>query len=181
MGAKARFMSGLNSKRCKSCQTLYQSPMKSLCATAFALFLALSMATAKDRHCMLRLHVQANPRDTAVFSTSVPAKISGKEIAIERTARITEQDVVAFYPYTAPDKSYGALIQLDEHGRIALDALSIERRGMLLFVFINGRTITELEIDQRVSDGKIYIPSGLTAADIALMKKDWRLIGQRKR
>jgi len=48
-------------------------------------------------------------------------------------------------------------------------------------VFINGRLITELEVDRRVSDGKIYIPSGLTAADIDLMKKDWRLIGQPKR
>jgi hypothetical protein len=41
--------------------------------------------------------------------------------------------------------------------------------------------ITELQIDKRVSDGKIYIPSGLTAADVELMKKQWRLIGQGKR
>jgi len=47
-------------------------------------------------------------------------------------------------------------------------------------VFVNGRAITELQIDKRVSDGKIYIPSGLTAADIDLMKKDWRSIGQQK-
>ena len=53
--------------------------------------------------------------------------------------------------------------QLDEHGRVALDSLSIERRGSSLFVFINGRLITELEIDKRVADGKIYVPFGLTA------------------
>jgi hypothetical protein len=41
--------------------------------------------------------------------------------------------------------------------------------------------ITELQIDKRVSDGKIYIPSGLTAVDVELMKKQWRLLGQRKR
>ncbi len=64
---------------------------------------------------------------------------------------------------------------------MVLDTLSVERRGSFLFVFINGRLITELEVDRRVSDGKIYIPSGLTAADIDLMKKDWRLIGQPKR
>src|SRR5438128_1444858 len=78
----------------------------------------------------------------------------------------------------SPDR---ALFQLDEHGRVVLDTLSIERRGSLLFVFINGRPITELAIDKRVSDGKIYIASGLTAADINLMKKDWRLLGPRKR
>ena len=155
--------------------------MKSLFASIFAMLVALTPAVAKDRHCVFRLHVEANPRDTTVFATSVPAKFSGKAIAIERTPRISEQDVIAFYPYTAADKSYGALIQLDDHGRIALDSLSIERRAGLVFVFINGRPITELQIDKRVSDGKIYIASGLTAADIALMKKDWRLIGQRRR
>jgi hypothetical protein len=59
--------------------------------------------------------------------------------------------------------------------------LSVEHRGGLLFIFINGRPITEFQIDKRVSDGRIYIASGLTAADIELMKKDWRIIGQRKR
>ncbi|PYJ23412.1 MAG: hypothetical protein DME20_03090 [Verrucomicrobia bacterium] len=94
---------------------------------------------------------------------------------------ISEQDVLAFSSYQAQNGTYGALIQLDEHGRVVLDTLSVERRGSFLFVFINGRLITELEVDRRVSDGKIYIPSGLTAADIDLMKKDWRLIGQPKR
>jgi hypothetical protein len=112
---------------------------------------------------------------------SARATASGKDIAIQKLPWITEHDVMAFSPYTAQDGTFGALFQLDEHGRVVLDTLSVERRGGLLFVFINGRLITELQIDKRVSDGKIYIPSGLTAADIDLMKKQWRLIGQRKR
>src|SRR5205823_12140138 len=155
--------------------------MKSPCVTALALVILLQVAEAKSGHCMLRLHAEANPRDTAVFAASVRAQFSGKDIAIERMPRISERDVVAFYPYSAGNGTYGALFQLDDHGRIALDALSIERRGSLLFALINGRPITELAIDKRVSDGKIYIASGLTAADIDLMKKDWRLIGQKKR
>ena len=47
---------------------------------------------------------------------------------------------------------------LDDHGRTILDTMSIERRGSLLFVFINGRPLTELQVDRRVSDGKIYLP-----------------------
>jgi hypothetical protein len=155
--------------------------MKTLCAFSFCLFSALPAGLAKQQHCMFRVHAQANQQDTTVFATSVRAQVSGKDVAIEKIPRISEQDVIAFYPYPAANGTYGALFQLDEHGRIALDALSIERRGSLLFVFINGRPITELQIDKRVSDGKIYIPSGLTAGDINLMKKDWRLIGQRKR
>jgi hypothetical protein len=141
---------------------------------------ALSIAAAKDRHCQFRVHIAANLHDTAAFATSVPAQLSGQKVSIERAARITESDVTSFYPYHAADGSYGALVQLDEHGRVGLEALSIERRGGLLFVFLSSRPITELQIDKRVSDGKIYIASGLTEADIKLMKKDWRLIGQKK-
>ena len=155
--------------------------MNRLCATFLFLFLVPSPTFAKNRHCMLRVHAQANPADTEVFSRSVRAQLSGKAVAIERTARITEGDVQAFYPYPSGNGQFGALFQLDEHGRIVLDALSIERKGGYLFVFINGRAITELQIDKRVSDGQLYIPSGLSAADIELMKKDWRLIGKRKR
>jgi hypothetical protein len=140
-----------------------------------------SFAAAKGRHCTFRVHVEANPRDTVVFASSVRAQWSGKEVAIERLPRISERDVIAFYPYNAGPGSYGALFQLDDHGRIALDALSIEHRGSLLFVFVNGRAISQMQIDKRVSDGRIYISSGLSAPDIDLMKKDWPLLGRRKR
>jgi hypothetical protein len=154
--------------------------MKTLCAFALCLVFAAGEGAAKPRHCMFRVHAQANARDSDVFATSVRAQVSGKNVAIEKIPRISEHDVIAFYPHAAANGTYGALFQLDEHGRIALDALSIERKGSLLFVFFNGRPITELEIDKRVPDGKIYIPFGLTSADVELMKKDWRLIGQRK-
>jgi hypothetical protein len=155
--------------------------MKAAFTSVIVSILALSAAHGKSHHCIFRIHAEANPQDTSTFAASVRAKLSGKDVAIEKIARISEQDVVAFYPYSAGKENYGVLVQLDEHGRLALDALSIERRGGFLFVFINGRAITELQVDKRVSDGKIYIPSGLTASDIQLMKKDWRLIGRHRR
>jgi len=155
--------------------------MRTLGVLALCLTVGLTGGIAKQRHCTFRVHAQANSQDTEVFSMSARAQSSGKDIAIQKLPWITERDVVAFAPYQAQDGTYGALFQLDEHGRVVLDTLSVERRGGFLFVFINGRMITELQIDKRVSDGKIYIPSGLSAADIQVMKKDWRLIGQRKR
>ena len=152
--------------------------MKRGIASATLLFLMLWPAPGKDRHCIFRVHAEANPRDTAVFASSVRAQLSGKDVAIEKIPRISERDVEAFLPYPTGTGNYGVLFQLDEHGRLILDALSVERRGSFLFVFINGRAITELQIDKRVSDGKIYLASGLTAADVASMKKDWRLIGK---
>jgi hypothetical protein len=154
--------------------------MKPIFASLIVALLAISVA-GKDRHCTIRVHAEANPNDTSAFASSIRALFSGKQVVIERMPRLSERDVVAFYPYSAGNGNYGALFQLDEHGRLALDALSIERRGSLLFVLINGRPVTELQVDRRVSDGQIYIASGLTKSDIELMKKDWRLIGQRKR
>jgi len=40
--------------------------------------------------------------------------------------------------------------------------------------------ITELQIDKRVSDGKIMFRPDY-CADLGLMKKQWRLLGERKR
>jgi hypothetical protein len=178
---RPHFMSRLNSKRCKSCQTLYQSAMKSLCASAILILIALPPAEGKSRHCMFRVHAEANAQDTEVFATAVRAVVSGKQVAIQKGASINENDVVAFSAYQVGDGNFGALIQLDDHGRITLDSLSVEHRGGYLFIFMNGRAITELQIDKRVSDGKIYIPSGLTAADVQSMKKDWRLIGPKSK
>jgi hypothetical protein len=154
---------------------------RTLCIFVFCLAFALVDAPAKQRHCTFRVHAQANARDTDVFSISARSTSSGKDIAIQKLPWITEHDVMAFSSYPAQDGTFGALFQLDDHGRTVLDTLSVERRGGFLFVFINGRMITELQIDKRVSDGKIYIPSGLTAADVELMKKQWRLRGERKR
>jgi len=155
--------------------------MRSLCVFVFCVAFALVDAAAKPRHCTFRVHAQANAQDADVFSMPARTTSSGKDVAIQKTPWITEHDVTAFSPYPAKDGTFGALFQLDDHGRVVLDTLSVERRGGFLFVFINGRMITELQIDKRVSDGKIYVPSGLTAADVELMKKQWRLPGERKR
>ncbi len=148
-----------------------------LCVAVFA----APAAFAEKRHCTFRLHVEGNANDGSVFSTQLKSQYTGKEVVIEKVATISERDVAAFYPYRATDGTFGALFQLDDHGRLALDTLSIDKRGTHLFVFVNGRPLTELQIDRRVSDGKIYIASGLTAADVEAMKKDWRVIGQRKK
>lgn len=160
---------------------MFSIGMRTFCVFVFCLGFALIDAGAKQRHCTFRVHAQANPKDSDVFSVPAHTTSSGKDVAIQRMAWITEQNVMAFAPYPARDGTFGALFQLDDHGRVVLDTLSIEHRGSLLFIFINGRMITELQIDKRVSDGKIYVPSGLTTEDVELLKKQWPSPGQRKR
>lgn len=153
--------------------------MKNLLAAALTFALALSATAAP--HCIFRVHMTANATDGGVFAQPIRS-LSGQSVYIERTPWLSENDVQAFYPYKSADgASYGALLQLDNHGRTILDTLSVERRGSTLFIFVNGRPLTELLVDKRVSDGKIYLPSGLTDRDIESMAKDWKILGGKKK
>lgn len=153
--------------------------MRNLLACAL-LFLAVGTARG-GAHLSFRVHLPANQNDGAVFAQPIRS-LSGKNVFIEKTPWLSERDVKAFYPYKSADgASFGALLQLDDHGQTVLDTLSVERRGTQLFVFVNGRPLTELQIDKRVSDGKIYLASGLTQEDIRLMAKDWKLLGRHQK
>ena len=153
--------------------------MRSLLSVALVFGLLLGVE-AGPRHCTFRVHVVASAHDGAVFAQPIRS-LDGREVFIEKTAWLSERDVKGFYPYRAADGTYGALLELDDHGRTVLDTLSVERRGSQLFVFVNGRPLTELQVDRRVSDGKMYLASGLTEADIKLMHKDWKLLGGKKK
>ena len=150
-------------------------------AVAFITVLMTAVIFAKTKHCLVRVYAQANARDTEVFASPVITPIAGNSIFIEKIPTISEHDIVAFRPYAGANGTFGALLQLDEHGRLALETLSIEHRGSVLVVIVNGKAATELMVDRRVSDGQLYIGSGLTASDIELMRRDWPQIGQKIR
>jgi hypothetical protein len=152
--------------------------MRSLLIAAL-FFPVATGADAGPRHCTFRVHITGDANDTAVFPQPVRL-LSGRDVFVDKSPWLMERDVKAFCPYRAADGSYAALLLLDDHGRTILDALSVEHRGSFLFVFVNGRPLTELQVDRRVSDGTIYLPSGLTETDITLMNKDWKLLSRRK-
>jgi hypothetical protein len=144
--------------------------MKTGALAALTSLVAASIWAAKPCS-TFRGHAEANVSDGPVFSQQL--QLFGKRVTIEKVPTLSEMDVTGLHVYPASDGSYGALFYLNPHGRLALDSLSVERRGRFLFVFINGRAIPELQIDRHVSDGKIYIASGLTSNDIERLKKDW--------
>jgi len=141
-------------------------------SAALAAFLGLIASPGEAKqHSTFRVHAEANPKNGPVFSTQV--RLFGRLVTIEKVPTLSENDVTGLQTYRAADGTHGALFQLNEHGRLALDTVSVDRRGGSLFVFVNGRPVTELQIDRRVSDGRIYIAAGLTANDLVLLKKDW--------
>jgi len=145
-----------------------------------AAFLSFAATVEAGGHIIFRMHVAANANDTDTFAQPVHSR-TGHDVFVEKTPWLTEREVRAFCPFRSADGSYAALLYLDDHGRTILDTESIERRGSLLFVFINGRPLCEMLVDRRISDRKIYLPYGLTADDIKLMNKDWKLISHQKK
>ena len=154
--------------------------MRRFAASAIVALLTIATAESKTPKCTLRAHLEANANDGPVFSTPIRSPLTGRSAVIAKVPTISELDVVGFQPYPAANGTFGVLFQLNDHGKLALDTLSVERRGSSLWVFVNGRLIDELQIDRRVSDGKLYIASGLTANDVELMKKQWRTGGRKK-
>ncbi len=145
------------------------------------LLATISHAQAGRAHCTLRVHVEGNANDSEVFATTMRSAVTGKKIVMEKVPRISEQDVAAFYPYQGANGSYGVLLKLNDHGRLVLDTLSVERRGAYVYVFVNRRPVSEMQIDRRITDGQLYLASGLTQNDLALMGKDWRVLGRPKK
>ncbi|HKP92840.1 MAG TPA: hypothetical protein VJS88_03010 [Chthoniobacterales bacterium] len=133
--------------------------------------LAAAQVAAAKQYSSFRAHTETNASSGPTFSSQVP--FLGRTVTLEKVPALSERDVVSFRSYRAADGTFGVLFELSPHGRLALDTLSVDRRGATLFVFVNGRAITELQIDRRITDGKIYLPSGLTANDVALLQKDW--------
>ena len=147
--------------------------MRRIVACALLLILLPALAEARKPRCTLRAHLEGNANDGEVFASQIPSRTTGRNVFIQKAPVISENDVVGFKAYPAADGSFGVLFDLSDHGKLALDTLSVEKRGTYLYVFVNSKPVAELQIDRRVSDGKLYVASGLSAADIDLMKKDW--------
>ena len=148
---------------------------------ALLLILLPALAEARKPRCTLRAHLEGNANDGEVFASQIQSQTTGRSVFIQKAPVISENDVVGFKAYPAADGSFGVLFDLNDHGKLALDTLSVEKRGTYLYVFINGKPAAELQIDRRVSDGKLYVASGLSAADIELMKQQWPAKSRRDR
>jgi hypothetical protein len=149
--------------------------MRRIVACALLLILLPAIAAeARKPRCTLRAHLEGNANDGEVFASQIRSQTTGRAVFIQKAPVISENDVVGFKAYPAADGSFGVLFDLSDHGKLALDTLSVEKRGTYLYVFVNSKPVAELQIDRRVSDGKLYVASGLSTADIELMKAQWR-------
>jgi len=146
-----------------------------------ALFLVLAMrADSASRYCTFRVPIAADDRDESVLAQPI-CSLTPRSVFLEENAWLSERDVTSITRIarrTAPTPRRSSSMTT---GAPVLDTLRVERCGSYLFVFVNGQPLTELQVDHRVSEGDINLPSGVTESDARLMNRDWKLIGGRKK
>ena len=131
----------------------------------------------RDPTIPIRFYGQVNSFDPT-FTAKIKIGNPPREIIIEKIPSISERDVASFYPYRAADGSYSVVLQLDSHGAAVLEALSAQKIGMMLIASVSGRLTATLKIDKPISDGIVFIPYGLTVADIRAMGASFSLMGE---
>lgn len=121
----------------------------------------------------VRFHAQADANDGEVFASPLTVGDPPRDIYISKIPVVSENDIASVYTFSAADGTLGAFFRLDSHGRFALEAITVAKKGGLLVGMVNGRPATTLFIDKIIKDGVIGIPSGLTIMEIELMEKEF--------
>jgi hypothetical protein len=132
----------------------------------------------------VRFHAEGNARDGDSFATAVKLGNPPRDAFIERVAMINERQITGVYPFKADDGTWGCAFKLDHDGRLNLEVVSTERRGTFLVGFLatkkGNHRLPDLTIDRTVNDGVISVPHGLTDTEIAILGKQFKLIGDVK-
>jgi len=128
----------------------------------------------------IRFYTQVMQGDDSNSFSAQVTLLNGRQCYVDQIANISERDIVAVYPFPAPDGSGGCALKLDDHGTMSLDSLSVEKKGTLLIATINGRQVADILIDQRVTDGIVTIPSGITVDEMKVILHKYPVIGGKK-
>lgn len=141
---------------------------------------ALAGASKKAPTVSVRFHAETSGLDTGTFA--MPVNLGGdppRQVYVERIPSISERDIEAFYPFPARQGgSYGAEFQLNRHGQLTLQNLSLAHRGGFLLAMVNGRPVTPLTVDRPINDGLIVVPFGLSERDVQGLEETLPHIGQ---
>ena len=141
---------------------------------------ALGGASRREAPMAVRFHAEANSNDTSTFS--MPVNLGGdppRQVTVERIPSIAERDVVAVFPFPARGGgSFGVEFQLDGHGRMTLQNLTLAHRGGVIVAIVNGRPLVPLTVDRMITDGLIVVPYGFTEREVHNLEETFPHVGQ---
>lgn len=128
----------------------------------------------------VRVYSEAHQLDTEKFATPVQLRYPPRMAYLNGIPHVSEFDIESAYLFTGRDGTMGCAFKLDRHGTIALDTLSVEKRGKSVVIMVNGRNVIDLIVDRRISDGILTIPFGLTQEESSMIARQWPSMMQKK-
>jgi len=138
---------------------------------------ALMAGGKKPLPVTIRLHGEGQAKDGSSFVAEVAVTALNKKIYITKVPVISERDIKAFLPFPAADGSVGAYFQVDYHGADKLSQFSLENRGKIAVVTVNGRVAAAMRVEP-VNDRILYVPSGILPMEIVQLGKKYPVIGR---
>lgn len=142
-----------------------------------ALLPVLHAGTKKEPLPAIRLHGEGSSTDGGSFGSEIQLTNPPKKIFMRKVPVVNERDFKAFHPFPGQDGLSGAYFQLDAHGSNKLHQFTVEDRGRLAVVLVNGRVASALQVDAPVKDGILMVPGGIAPQEILALEKHLPLIG----
>ena len=149
---------------------------KSLWRLLPLLALFLVSAAKKEPAVSVRFYTEGLAGDTDTFAIPLYLQNPSRKIFVSKIANISEHDFTAVYPFQAADGTIGCAFLLNETGKIALDTLTVQKRGTSLIAAVNNRTVIDMLIDRHIPDGILVIPNGMTVKEGLQLKKTFRIV-----
>jgi hypothetical protein len=145
-----------------------------LCSTAFGM--------SKKPSLTVRFHPEANQNDGPSFVMPIKLENMRRNAYVARVPAFSERQIKEIYPFPADDGTYGCVFRLDDQGKIRLETMSSEQMNTALVLFVGTKSgqhqVIDMLIDRPVTTGMITVPRGLTAAEVAVMKQQFKIIGE---
>ena len=154
-----------------------------LCAALLVPVLSVpASGMAKKTPIAVRFHSEASKHDSDTFSVPVNLVYQRRQAYLSSVADISEKMIEKILPFPAKDGTWGCVLKLTPQGRLRLETMSGALRGSALVVFVTTEVskhqVADMIIDRPVTDGIITIPRGLADFEVALLKKNFKILGE---
>ena len=128
----------------------------------------------------IRLHAEGKTTDSETFVVPITLTKPPKKTVIRKVPVMTERDIVAFFPFAAPDGTIGCYFKLDANGSNKLTQHTVEFRDTLVVAMINGRPACVMMVGEKITDGIMPVPSGFSSEEVVLLQTKFPIMGKEK-
>lgn len=142
-------------------------------------FCSEASAFSRKPSCTVRFHLEVDAKAGDPFSRPVKLLNPPRQIFVESSSALSEQQMEAVYIHQVGRDNYAALFKLNTSGRKILSQISSSNRGRCFVIFVGDQKLArqlpgDLLIDEIVQDGLLPIPYGLKPQEALLLQKTFK-------